>query len=110
MRAFDFEIENFWQRDNPGARGTFGRVYHHGLVVRNRPSDQFIPVLPYGIHPLAAFVNTATYFALAYTLFIACRYTRGQLLSKLGRCPSCGYPRRGLVTTTPCPECGPANP
>jgi hypothetical protein len=26
--------------------------------------------------------------------------------TRLGLCPSCGYDRRGLDPTTPCPECG----
>lgn len=34
------------------------------------------------------------------------QYTKEQRRTKRGRCRSCGYDRRGLAISLPCPECG----
>jgi hypothetical protein len=55
----------------------------------------------------AGFLADAVFYALLFAAIAAALGpARRWFRRRRGKCERCGYDRRGLVSTTPCPECG----
>jgi hypothetical protein len=65
--------------------------------------DCFIPLQPIFLGFIA---NTLIYGLAALAAILAPGLLLGQVRVWRGRCPHCGYDRRGLVGGAKCPECG----
>ncbi|MFM9958667.1 MAG: hypothetical protein ACKVZJ_11365 [Phycisphaerales bacterium] len=51
-------------------------------------------------------INTLFYAAIVASICLGLTRLRAARRNRAGRCPACGYDRRGLADGTPCPECG----
>lgn len=56
--------------------------------------------------PLGLAANTMLFAAAPFIVLVAVPTVRQALRRRRGRCPLCGYDRRGLEGGAPCPECG----
>jgi hypothetical protein len=63
---------------------------------------------PLGIIPLGFAANTLLAAGVLLGVVEGCAFARRRVRSARGRCPSCGYDRRGLAADAACPECGKA--
>ncbi len=79
-----------------------------GMTFKNWPDFQprALPLSPYWPGFLT---DTAVFAAPWLAILVIVPATRRWIRSRRGVCTACGYPRRGLPTDAPCPECGTTN-
>ena len=63
-------------------------------------------LIPLDVLPLGFTLNTLLAAGLVLGVVEGVRLARRRLRRKRGRCPACGYDRRGLAEGAACPECG----
>jgi hypothetical protein len=62
--------------------------------------------LPFGVYWPGMILDIAFYTVPFAALRFAIRARQRSRHRRAGRCPSCGYDRRGIPPDAPCPECG----
>lgn len=82
------------------------RLWRATPVTGNSPHDPDKGTVP--LRPLAGglAINTLLFAAPPFIVLAAIPVARRELRRRRGRCPVCGYDRRGLDVVSPCPECG----
>jgi hypothetical protein len=93
-----------------GARGSplYDLIRRSTLL---RPPSWLLPNerclgLPVTVLPRGFAINTLIAAGVVLGLVEGFAFARGRVRRAKGRCPSCGYDRKGLAMDAACPECG----
>ncbi|MFI4882861.1 MAG: hypothetical protein ACIAQU_09790 [Phycisphaerales bacterium JB064] len=82
------------------------RLWSPAATGGSAPRDPDRGAVPLRPLPLGLAANTLLFAAPLFVVLVAVPTVRRAIRRRRGRCPACGYDRRGLDHRSPCPECG----